>query len=71
MLEQGFVRPLVSPWSSPVWVVPKKIDASVNQKWHIVIIGNYTMSPLTKNTLSQTWIWWTNLESVNISSPWT
>lgn len=37
MLEQGIIRQSYSPWSSPVWVVPKKKDASGQQKWRLVI----------------------------------
>ncbi|GJQ74985.1 hypothetical protein Trydic_g17515 [Trypoxylus dichotomus] len=27
-----------SPWSSPIWIVPKKLDASGQQKWRIAVI---------------------------------
>lgn len=37
MLEQGIIRPSYSPWSSPIWIVPKKLDASGKKKWRIVI----------------------------------
>ena len=37
MLEQNIIRPSYSPWSSPIWIVPKKIDASGKQKWRLVI----------------------------------
>lgn len=37
MLEQGIIKPSASPWSSPIWVVPKKADASGEKKWRVVI----------------------------------
>lgn len=37
MLDQGIIRPSNSPWSSPIWVVPKKADASGTRKWRLVI----------------------------------
>lgn len=37
MLDQKIIRPSNSPWSSPIWVVPKKADASGKQKWRVVV----------------------------------
>lgn len=37
MLAQNIIRPSHSPWSSPIWVVPKKLDASGQQKWRVVV----------------------------------
>ena len=36
-LKQNIIRPSNSPWSSPLWVVPKKSDASGEKKWRVVI----------------------------------
>lgn len=37
MLAQDIIRESNSPYNSPLWVVPKKIDNSGIQKWRIVI----------------------------------
>lgn len=37
LLEQKIIRPSCSPWSSPVWIIPKKADASGKTKWRMVI----------------------------------
>lgn len=37
LLQQGIIRPSYSPWSSPIWIVPKKLDSSGKQKWRMVI----------------------------------
>lgn len=37
MLDQKIIQPSTSPWSAPVWVVPKKMDASGKPKWRVVI----------------------------------
>lgn len=37
LLDQKIIRPSVSPYSSPVWIVPKKMDASGERKFRMVI----------------------------------
>lgn len=37
LLKQGIIRLSVTPYNSPLWVVPKKRGASNTQKWRIVI----------------------------------
>lgn len=37
MLDSKIIRPSDSPYSAPIWVVPKKKDASGTEKWRIVI----------------------------------
>ncbi|KAL0818955.1 hypothetical protein ABMA28_008252 [Loxostege sticticalis] len=37
MLDQNIIEPSSSPWSSPIWVVPKKLDSQGQKKWRVVI----------------------------------
>lgn len=37
MLDSKIIRESTSPYSAPLWVVPKKADASGKQKWRVVI----------------------------------
>lgn len=37
LLDNKIIRPSISPYSSPVWIVPKKVDSSGKKKWRLVI----------------------------------
>ncbi|XP_017797025.1 PREDICTED: uncharacterized protein LOC108578250 [Habropoda laboriosa] len=37
LLENDIIRPSTSPYSSPIWVVPKKPDSHGNKRWRMVI----------------------------------
>lgn len=37
LLKDNIIQESYSPWSSPIWMVPKKIDASGNQKYRMVV----------------------------------
>lgn len=37
MLNQNIIRHSNSPWNSPIWIVPKKLDNSGKPKWRLVI----------------------------------
>uniref|UniRef100_V5GL18 Retrovirus-related Pol polyprotein n=1 Tax=Anoplophora glabripennis TaxID=217634 RepID=V5GL18_ANOGL len=37
MLENDVIQHSNSPWNSPIWIVPKKLDASNKKKWRVVI----------------------------------
>ena len=37
LLELGVIKESNSPYNSPLWIVPKKADASGNRRWRMVI----------------------------------
>lgn len=37
LLDHGIIRPSRSPYNSPIWIVPKKTDASGKKKYRMVI----------------------------------
>lgn len=62
MLKQKIIRQSVSPYNSPLWIVPKKEDASGEKKWRIVVdyrklndvtVGNFYPLPNIEDILDQ------------------
>jgi hypothetical protein len=47
LLQEGIIEESISPWNSPILVVPKKIDASGEQKFRLVV----DYSKLNKKTV--------------------
>lgn len=37
MLDNGIIQHSTSPYSAPIWIVPKKEDASGKKKWRLVV----------------------------------
>lgn len=37
MLNQDIIQSSTSLWSSPVWIVPKKIDSTGTHRWRLII----------------------------------
>lgn len=37
LLKDGIIRPSKSPYNSPIWIVPKKMDASMEKKYRLVV----------------------------------
>lgn len=37
MLENDIIEPSLSPWNAPILVIPKKLDASGQPKWRVVV----------------------------------
>lgn len=62
MLDENIIESSYSPYSSPIWIVPKKIDSSGQRKWRLVIdyrnlnsitVGDSYPLPLIDNILDQ------------------
>lgn len=37
LLESEIIEPSISPYNSPLWIVPKKPDSAGNKRWRMVI----------------------------------
>lgn len=62
MLNDKIIEPSSSPYSSPIWIVPKKRDSSGKRKWRLVVdyrnlnavtVGDSYPLPLIDNILDQ------------------
>ena len=51
LLDNKIIRPSISPYSAPVWIVPKKPDASGKKRFRLVI--DYRR--LNEDTLNELW----------------
>lgn len=51
LLDNKIIRPSISPYSAPVWIVPKKTDASGKKKFRLVL----DFRALNEQTLEEVW----------------
>lgn len=56
LLDDGIIRPSRSPWNSPVWIVPKKLDALGQKKFRLVIDYRNTLANVVTFMLT-TWLY--------------
>ena len=48
LLKDSIIKPSTSPYNSPLWIVPKKMDASGKKKWRLVS----DFRPLNEKTIT-------------------